>query len=145
MIKTQFYILLLICFFGSLQLDLTAQNSSLTLVIKGIQQVQGLMQVGLFDKEDDFLETGSEFKVATVGVDSNTAIVIFENLPIGEYAISLYHDLDSSYAINKNFIGFPLEPYGISNDAWHRLSAPKWKEASFIVEANKTIVIHLRH
>lgn len=145
MIKTQFYIFLLICFFGSLHLDLSAQNSSLTVVVKGIQQAHGLVQLGLFDKEDDFLEIGSEFKVATVAVDSSTVIVIFKNLPIGEYAISLYHDLDSNYEINKNFIGFPLEPYGISNDAWHRLSAPKWKEASFKVEMNKTIVIHLRH
>lgn len=126
-------------------MDLPAQNASLTIVIKGFEQAQGLVQLGLFDKEDDFLEIGSEFKVATVAVDSNTVIVIFKNLPIGEYAISLYHDLDSNYEINKNFIGFPLEPYGISNDAWHRFSAPKWKEASFKVEVNKTIVIHLKH
>ena len=57
----------------------------------------------------------------------------------------LYHDLDASGDIDKNFIGFPLEPFGISNDAWNRFSAPRWKEASFHVRADTTIVIHLKH
>lgn len=138
-------ILFLVLLVGSFHMDLSAQNYSLTLIVEGVQQVKGKMQVGLFNRDDDFLETGSEYKVAAVPVDSTSIIVSFNNLPIGKYAISLYHDLDSSGEINKNFIGIPLEPYGISNDAWHRLSAPKWEEASFTMDTDKTIVIHLRH
>jgi len=122
-----------------------AQKYSLTIAIEGAKQARGKMQIGLFDKEDDFLVKGAEFKVLTVAVDSLSTQARFNDLPLGKYAISLYHDLDSSGEINRNFIGIPVEPYGISNDAWHLLSAPRWEEASFVVDTDKFIVIHLKH
>ncbi|MCF6170683.1 MAG: DUF2141 domain-containing protein [Bacteroidales bacterium] len=124
---------------------LMAQDYRLSVVIEGIHEVKGKMQVGLFSAKDDFLETGAEFSVASVVVDSTTVIVVFDGLPGATYAISLYHDLDASGEINKNFIGIPTEPYGISNDAWRRFSAPRWDEAAFTLESDKSIVIHLKH
>jgi uncharacterized protein (DUF2141 family) len=123
---------------------LFAQTHSLTLVIEGVQEVKGVMQIGLFNNSDDFLETGSEFRVASVTVDSTAVVFVFDSLPPTNYAISLYHDLDSSGEINKNFIGIPVEPWGISNDAWRLLSAPRWKEAAFKMNADTSIIIHLR-
>ena len=124
---------------------LPAQTYSLTLTIEGIKEAKGNMRIGMFNDSEDFLETGSEFRVACVSVDSTTLIVVFDSLPEAIYGISLYHDLDTSGEINKNFIGFPVEPWGISNDAWRRLSAPRWQEAAFKMDAHKAIVIHLRH
>ena len=135
------FIFLLVIFFHGTAL---AQTYSLTLTIEGVEEQKGLMQVGLFNDADDFLETGSEFRVASVPVDSSTIIVVFDSLPEATYGISLYHDLDSSGDINKNFIGIPTEPWGISNDAWRLLSAPRWKEAAFKMDADTSIVIHLR-
>lgn len=122
----------------------SAQTHQLTVKTEHIQLVQGFLQMGLFNHPEGFLEPGSEFRVAEVPVDSTSVLVIFDSLPEGIYGISLYHDLDSSATINKNFIGIPTEPWGISNDVWHLLSAPKWKEARFNLAADTTIVIHLR-
>jgi uncharacterized protein (DUF2141 family) len=121
-----------------------AQTHSLTLSVEGIEDIKGIMQIGLFNDSEDFLETGLEFRTASVPVDSVIVIVVFDSLPKGNYGISLYHDLDTSGSINKNFIGIPTEPWGISNDAWRMLSAPRWKEAVFSLDTDKTIVIHLR-
>jgi len=123
----------------------SAQNHRLTLNIEGIEEVKGTMEIGLFNNSDDFLETGSEFRVISIPVDSTTVIAVFDSLPQATYGISLYHDLDSSGEINKNFIGVPTEPWGISNDAYRMLAAPRWQEAVFTMDADKTIVIHLRN
>lgn len=122
-----------------------AQTYTLTLEVFDIRDIQGELQVGLFNTEDAFLEIGAEFLVSNVKVDSATTLVIFTDVPQGNYAISLYHDIDSSGEINKNFIGVPTEPYGISNDAWRLLAAPRWKDASFIVESDTILIINLRH
>lgn len=121
-----------------------AQKYVLTLKVADIRVLQGELQVGLFNTEDAFLEIGAEFLVAKVKVDSTTTQLRFADVPRGKYAISLYQDIDSNGEINKNFIGIPTEPYGISNDAWRMLAAPRWKEASFIVDSDKEITINLR-
>jgi len=143
--KRDFHIVFLFLLVSVLHGVSPAQTHSLDVVIEGIQEVQGKLQMGLFNDADDFLETGSEFRVVSIAIDTTTMIFNFQSLPAGKYAISLYHDLDASGDIEKNFIGFPLEPFGISNDAWNRFSAPRWKEASFHVRADTTIVIHLKH
>ncbi|RLD38648.1 MAG: DUF2141 domain-containing protein [Bacteroidetes bacterium] len=145
MLKRYFHILFLFFFVIILHGLIPAQTYSLKVVIEGVQEVQGKIQMGLFNDAGDFLETGSEFRVVSIAIDTTTMIFNFQSLPAGKYAISLYHDLDASGDIEKNFIGFPLEPFGISNDAWNRFSAPRWKEASFHVRADTTIVIHLKH
>ena len=123
----------------------SAQNHRLTLNIEGIKEVKAIMQIGLFNDADDFLETGSEFRVISIPIDSTTVIAVFDSLPQATYGISLYHDLDSNGDINKNFIGIPVEPWGISNEAYRMLAAPRWQEAVFTMDADKTIVIHLRN
>lgn len=122
-----------------------AQNNILTLEVADIRDLKGELQVGLFNVEENFLEIGGEFQVANIAVDSTITLVIFVDVPQGKYAISLYHDIDSSGEINKNFIGVPTEPYGISNNAWRMLAAPRWKDASFFIYSDTTIVINLRH
>ncbi len=127
------------------QVSLRAQTCTLSVEVRGFKQLEGVIQLGLFSNEESFLETGSEFRTAEVAVDSSTTIIVLEGLPYGQYAISLYHDQDSDGCIDKNFLGIPAEPYGISNDAWHRFSAPKWDEAAFVLKSDTTIVINLRH
>ena len=144
MSKPIFRILFLFLFVIAIHGITAAQNYRLTLNIEGIEEVKGIMQIGLFNDSDDFLETGSEFRVSSVPVDSTVVSVIFDSLPEANYGISLYHDLNSSEDINKNFIGIPTEPWGISNDAYRMLSAPRWQEAVFTMDADKSIVIHLR-
>lgn len=145
MSKSQVPFVFLFLYIFLLQGSCFAQKHVLILKVADIRVIQGELQVGLFNTEDAFLEIGAEFLVANVKVDSTITQLGFAGVPPGEYAISLYHDIDSNGEINKNFIGIPTEPYGISNDAWRRLATPRWDDASFIVESDTTLVINLRH
>ena len=43
--------------------------------------------------------------------------------------------------MDTKIFGIPKEPYGFSNDATGFMGPPKFKDAKFTIEANKTITI----
>jgi len=60
--------------------------------------------------------------------------VVFEDLPFGEYAVSLMHDENRNGKIDTNFLGIPKEGYGASNDAKAVLGPPKYADARFLLD-----------
>ena len=58
-----------------------------------------------------------------------------EDVPPGSYAIAAYHDLDSDKQFDKNFVGIPKEPVGLSNV--REFSKPKWTVSRFDVGAGE--------
>lgn len=53
------------------------------------------------------------------------------SLPPGDYALSVFHDIDGDGRMARNFIGLPQEPAGLSNNARPRFGPPKWRDARF--------------
>ena len=55
------------------------------------------------------------------------------------------HDENDNKKLDKNFVGVPLEGYGVSNNIRHMMSAPEFKESSFQVngEVDKNIKIRM--
>jgi uncharacterized protein (DUF2141 family) len=78
-----------------------------------------------------------------VKVISNSVTVFFENLKPGIYAISVYQDIDANGKMNQNFLGIPKEPVGVSNNAEGFMGPPKYEDAKFNLNSNKTIEIIL--
>jgi len=58
--------------------------------------------------------------------------VTIENIPPGEYAISIFHDENDNGKLDTNFIGIPKEPYGFSNNPVIKLRPPTFMEAKFV-------------
>ncbi len=71
----------------------------------------------------------------------------FENVPSGTYAIACMHDENANGRLDKSFLGFPSEGYGVSNNHTHAMSAPTWDESKFVVERGKdaALAIALRY
>ncbi len=42
--------------------------------------------------------------------------MIFKNLPFGDYAVMIYHDLNTNDFFDRNLLGYPLEPFAVSNN-----------------------------
>ncbi|MCA9131375.1 MAG: DUF2141 domain-containing protein [Planctomycetales bacterium] len=49
---------------------------------------------------------------------------IFENLPPGGYAVVGIHDRNNSGQLDRNLLGMPKEPVGLSNDTSLGISNP---------------------
>ncbi len=56
---------------------------------------------------------------------------ILADLPRGDYAVSVYEDLNRNHKLDHNFLGLPREPVGASNNPPARLGLPRFHECSF--------------
>lgn len=132
--------LLYISFIASL---VSTDNPELTLKIQNIQKLQGEIVIGVFNTDKDFLKSGVAIRNYKISVDNATESLTIKDLPVGDYAISLYHDENSDGECNRNFIGIPKEPYAFSNNFKPRMSAPKFEDCKFSLRNDQTLEIKL--
>lgn len=129
-------------FFG---LNTSSSGSNLTIHIPNIHDVRGRIQIGLYDDKENFPKIGKEFKRYFAKVDSKDFRYTISGIPAGDYAIALYHDLNSDGTCNSNFIGIPTESYGFSNNVKPFLSAPSFSATKFTISKDRSITIKLFH
>ena len=65
--------------------------------------------------------------------EAKTVRVEVDNLEPGQYAVSVFQDIDGSKKINKNLVGMPKEPYGFSGK-W-KSGAASFKDALIELES----------
>ena len=104
--------------------------SDLTLNVRGLETASGNVLVGLFDSASSF-DSEEAFRGETVSAEAGSVQITFKNLPVGEYAIKVFHDTDANGELDTDALGIPSEPYGFSKNASDPFSAPEWKEARF--------------
>ena len=100
-------------------------------MITNIKEIKGRIELGLYNDPEVFLSKTEQYKVVFLPVDSDKITVVIDSIPIGWYAVSLMHDLDSNGEMEKNLIGIPKEPYGFSTNFHPRFSKPDFDDAEF--------------
>lgn len=107
-------LILLLCCLASLSLS---AQTSLTIELADIEQAgEGQLIALLYASEDGFPREHDKavHRVATTEF-TNWAILTFDDLPAGDYAVLIYQDLNANGEMDTNFIGFPKEPLGAFN------------------------------
>tara|TARA_R110002050_G_scaffold54521_3_gene123256 strand:- start:397 stop:813 length:417 start_codon:yes stop_codon:yes gene_type:complete len=122
----------------------SSEKKVLTLNITNIETIKGTIEIGIFNTNERFLEEGQAYKTTSVKVTADKHTVVFKDLPPGNYAVSMYHDVNADGECNRNFMGIPKEPYGFSNNFRPRFSAPTFKDCEFTLDSNKTLKIELK-
>ena len=120
---------------------MSAQNVKLTVAVSGLKNNEGTVKVGLYNSDGTFLKT--TYKSVASKIKDNNAVVIFDNLPAGEYAISAYHDENNNGKLDKNMMGIPSEDYAASNNAKGFMGPPAYKDAKFVIAKDSKIEITL--
>jgi uncharacterized protein (DUF2141 family) len=111
-----------------------------------IKNAKGMMACALFNVADGFPDVQAKsFQYVYVSINSGLANCEFKDIAAGTYAVSVFHDENDNKKLDKNFVGVPLEGYGVSNNIRHMMSAPEFKESSFQVngEVDKNIKIRM--
>ena len=121
----------------------TAQEETfnLTVNISGLSSNKGTLMVGIYNKKEHFLN--KQFKGDLAKIENKKSVVVFKNLPKGEYAVSFIHDENDNKKMDTNFIGIPKEDYGCSNNATGFMGPPKYDDAKFQLSENKVIEIKI--
>lgn len=122
---------------------INAPMSTLKVEITNVRKDAGTIRVALYKPTDKFGTAKPDyFKVVPV-TQAISYSTEFE-LPQGDYAIAVYHDLNDNGKLDKNLVGYPKEPFGFSNNFRPILSAPSFKDCAFqLSQPAKTISINL--
>ncbi|MEQ1803178.1 MAG: DUF2141 domain-containing protein [Gammaproteobacteria bacterium] len=114
---------------------LAADTSNLRVVATNVKSDQGKIYVWVYDKKDDWLSDRyrTQKSVAVAGNRTGDRITVELLLPAGEYALSVFQDVNDDGKLERNFIGMPKEPAGLSNNLRPKFGPPKYKDAAFPV------------
>ena len=95
--------------------------------------------IALVNRREQFLSRKLEpFRNAAVTIRKKQARWVFENLPHGEYAISVFHDANGNGELDSNLLRIPKEAYGFSNNARGTLGPPGYEQARFEISESET-------
>lgn len=120
-----------------------AQTGKLILNVQGIQVSKGgEISAGIFKKEK-FPKVGKQFVGKEIAVTSEQVQMVFDNIPIGVYAMVAFQDINKDKKLQSNFVGFPIEPIGFSRDARIKLGPPDFDDAKIEILQGKTVIISI--
>jgi uncharacterized protein (DUF2141 family) len=126
-------------------LQSTASNGTLTVTILNFKNNLGQVSVALYNNEEAFPKSPDKaVKIIYAPIQNKKSVVVFESLPPGEYAISVFHDENKNGKMDTNFFGIPKEGVGASNGARGHFGPPHYKDAKFNFSGNsQSIIINL--
>ncbi len=114
--------------------DGSAKSGTLIVVVAGLKNISGNVQIGLFNSPESYDGKEKKFNGAIVKVKNETVKWKVENVPFGEYAVKVFHDANGNDNLDTNFFGIPTESYGFSNDARGMFGPPSFEDAKFIFD-----------
>lgn len=110
---------------------ITPVPHALVIVVDGMKNENGLVQIALYNSKDDFEDQSNAYKTASVSFLGNSATWEIEVLPAGEYGIAVYHDENNNSKLDQNILGIPKEGFAFSNNAMGSFGPPSWSDISF--------------
>lgn len=121
----------------------TTQSNTIVIEVKGISVAKGgEISAGLF-LESSFPKPGKHLIGTAVPVSTSEMKIIFRDVPPGRYGVVAFQDIDGNKDLKKNFLGFPKEPIGFSNDARIKMGPPSFSDAAITIESGKSITIQI--
>lgn len=118
------------------------ETVTLTIDVTVTKHHKGSIFLALYNTEESYMH--DSYKSGHSKVKEGKATFVFKEIEKGDYAFSLFHDVNSNKKMDKNFFGIPKEPYGFSNEKKGRFGPPKFKDVKFHLETNKTIHVSIK-
>jgi uncharacterized protein (DUF2141 family) len=132
---------LFIAFVVSGQQNVNSQK--LKVKITNIQNKGKTLYIGIYRASDEFPEFSKFWKNLKINTTTNETTVEFD-VPFGDYAIAVSHDLNGNGKLDKNLFGYPNEPFGFSNNYKPKLSSPDFSDCKFsFTQQNNSLTIKL--
>ena len=123
--------------------SLQTETVDLQIMVTNIHTLKGTIEMGVFNNPKSFLKKGREYKTYSQKVTNDTMTFLLNGFEKDNYAISLYHDVNSDHECNLGFLGIPVEPYGFSKNFKPKFSKPSFDNCKINASQNMPIFIRL--
>lgn len=104
------------------------KGNTITITIENFKNNDGTALVSLHTA-DTFMK-GTGIENAAAEINDGKAVITFDNVPQGEYAIMVLHDMNNNQRMDFEDNGMPKESYGMSNNP-KSYGPPNYNEAKF--------------
>jgi uncharacterized protein (DUF2141 family) len=118
------------------------EHPRLTVSISGLKPLKGDLYISLHNRPEYFQVADSALMKKKITVNKETESVVFDNVPMGKYAIAIYHDENLNGILDLNEMGIPKEGYGFSTKN-KVMGRPKFEQAAFELSGNDTIDVKM--
>ncbi|WP_428488147.1 DUF2141 domain-containing protein [Rhodopila sp.] len=118
-----------------------AFGAQVVVTVTGVRDDLGTVRVAICPRTD-FLKPACPYSGRTPA-RVGTVVVTIDDVPPGLYAAQAYQDANNNGILDRNWLGFPQEGMGFSNNALFKLGPPSFVDAAFTVTAD-TIRISFR-
>jgi len=103
-----------------------ALSANLSLTIKPVKQSKGNLMVAVYNSKDTFQK--NQLTAQRTDAVGGEMEINFNDLPAGEYAVMVYHDVNGNEKLDTNLLGLPTEPWGGSLQGKRGFGAPGWND-----------------
>jgi uncharacterized protein (DUF2141 family) len=116
---------------------------TVTVIVSGISATGGRLGAALFTAPAGFPDAPVPLSLIHPHTSAPADTFVFRNLAPGRYAVAVQHDLNGNGVVDRNLVGAPKEPWGVSRDIRYTFRAPKFEEALVEVRADTTIAVRV--
>jgi uncharacterized protein (DUF2141 family) len=115
--------------------------------VEGIASTRGTVYASIFLSPEGFPgDKSMAFAYRAVPAQDGTVVLIFEEVPAGDFVVAVLHDADANEELSFNLLGMPKEDYGFSRDARAMFGPPQFEKAAVLLQAgeSKTLTVKVK-
>ncbi len=117
---------------------------SLKVNVANVKNSTGFIRVAAYNNAEDFLTFDRVYKSSKGAAEKGITTLYVKDLPVGVYALAVFHDENSNEKMDTNFLGIPKEPVGFSNAQIKTFGPPSFKECSFVFNEDRDIKLTIK-
>lgn len=123
------------------------RNPVIAVTVTEIRHAGGMVVADLHgDNPEHFLKKGKKLKRIRMPARAGSVRLCIPVDAPGIYTLAVYHDENGNRKFDKNWLGIPVEPFGVSRNPSFLFGPPDFEDSAFKVEeSGATLVIALRH
>jgi uncharacterized protein (DUF2141 family) len=120
------------------------EQGTLEVEVSNIKSMEGYVYLQIFSNEDDFMKNPTK-RAMVKFIEGESVILKVEDLPFGNYSVSIMHDQNMNGEMDSGTFGIPKEGYGFSNNAKGMFGPPSYEDTQFTFDKNMKLSIDLIH
>ena len=114
------------------------QGNTISVPVSGLRNNNGNVRCGLFNSAANFPKDGQQMMGVVAPIANQQATCVFNNVPPGTYAVSLFHAEKGETQLRTGFFGQPEEGYGFSRNAKGSMGPPAFNAAAYTYAGGAT-------
>lgn len=135
--KQIYFVMLMVVMYG--QSTYGEETGKIVIRVLGLKSSNGSVRFGLFNSEESFPKPNKIIRKGAHTITNGQCEFVIEGVSPGEYAVAVGHDKNGNGKIDR-FLGYPLEPVGVSGYSKRLWAKPSFKKAKFPIGDQMKII-----